>query len=75
MKRLHASSPEINLRQKLKAKVYSVTDLYEVFTTAVHLCGKVITTQPPAIEAQQAALWSSSYQGTTVVGRQIGLNP
>ena len=43
----------------------------EAFTTAVHLCGKAVTTQPPAIEAQQAALWSSSYQGTTVVGRQF----
>ena len=43
----------------------------EAFTTAVHLCGKAVTTQPPAIEAQQAALWSSSYQGTTVVEGQF----
>ena len=47
------------------------TLLSEGLSTAVHLCDQASAQTPSKVPTDQVALWSSSYQGTTVVGRHF----
>ena len=57
----------IALEQSLSCNtIFSSSDV-----TAIQLCGKASVQEPSENQTSLLTLWSSSYQGTTVVGRQF----